>query len=327
MRNSLWVFNGMMKKLPILMLLFFHLQLLPCLSLNSEGIALLEFKKMVEEDPFNALSDWNSDKNHCSWFGVYCSDGNVVILNLKDLCLGGILAPELGKLSHIKSIVLRNNSFRGIIPSEIANLKELEALDLGYNNFSGRIPSNLGNSLSLLILLLDNNAYLDGLSPELNQLQMLSEHQVDENELRGVSADARCNIESLSRYASRPHNSVGRSLLSSIQFLNLRNGTKSREKRSARAKIPSINRQPMRPPSRFAPSSFAPAPAVILPRNPPLLPESPAAQAASTPDPPSRATKKSGSNHKMQQGGYCKTLGHGSKWTASTSICLGCTKT
>ena len=96
------------------------------------------------------------------------------------------------------------------------------------------------------------------------------------------------------RYASRPHTSVGRSLLSSKPFSNFRNGIKNKEKRFAQA---------MRRPSGIAPSSPAPAPApapaIILPRNPPLLPESPAAQAASAPDPPSRASKRSGSNHKV----------------------------
>ena len=47
--------------------------------------------------------------------------------------------------------------------------------------------------------LLDNNEHLDSLSPELKQLQMLSEHQMDENELRGVDAEARCHSKSLPR--------------------------------------------------------------------------------------------------------------------------------
>ena len=35
------------------------------------------------KDPFGALSDWNDsggEVDHCSWFGVDCSDGKVVIL-------------------------------------------------------------------------------------------------------------------------------------------------------------------------------------------------------------------------------------------------------
>lgn len=47
------------------------------------GMALLKFKEMVVQDPFNALSNWNVEDgilDHCLWFGVHCSDGNVVVL-------------------------------------------------------------------------------------------------------------------------------------------------------------------------------------------------------------------------------------------------------
>ncbi|CAO2840052.1 unnamed protein product [Amaranthus hypochondriacus] len=288
-------------------------------------MALLKFKEMVVQDPFNALSNWNAEDgilDHCLWFGVHCSDGNVVVLNLKDLCLGGVLAPELGELSHLKSIILRNNSFSGNIPRDIADLKELEVLDLGYNNFSGALPSNLGNNFSLSILLLDNNEHLDSLSPELNQLQMLSEHQVDENELRGVDAEARCNSESLPRYASQPDKFIGRSLLQSFpnpfRFLQSRRG--NRKKGSNQAKASSPAHAPAPSPSHFrihaspspspfslpspSPSSsfFAPAPSVTpdppFPlTKPPVVSESPAAQAARIPSAPSPLTRSSSRNH------------------------------
>ncbi|XP_021716293.1 probable inactive receptor-like protein kinase At3g56050 [Chenopodium quinoa] len=317
MKSNLWVFYG------VNLVFLFHLQLLllPCSSLNSEGLALLKFKEKVVRDPFNALSNWSDkdgDLDHCSWFGVSCSEGNVVILNLKDLCLGGTLASELGNLYHIKSIILRNNSFDGIIASEIADLKELEMLDLGYNNFSGPIPSNLGNNFSLSILLLDNNNNLGSLSPELNQLQMQSEHQVDEEYLRTVSARASCNSKSFSWYTTRPDNFVGRSLLQvpGFPFRRLRDrrpasptpSTHAPSPSKSHSDSPSPSRSPISPsspspsPSR-AISSPVPAPAPVIadppsptPSNPPVVSVSPAAQAAQVPD----NTKRSGSKqHKV----------------------------
>ncbi|KAA8549447.1 hypothetical protein F0562_001131, partial [Nyssa sinensis] len=190
-------------KLRIAMMLavlsIFNHNLSLCWSLNSEGLALLRFRERVMRDPFGALSNWNDhngDINPCFWFGVQCSDGKVVILNLKDLCLGGTLAPELGKLTYIKSIILRNNSFSGTIPQEVGELKELEVLDLGHNNFSGPFPSDLGNNLSLSILLLDDNKFLGSISPELYKLKMLSEFQVDENQLTSAALGASCNSRS-----------------------------------------------------------------------------------------------------------------------------------
>ncbi|KAK5826443.1 putative LRR receptor-like serine/threonine-protein kinase MRH1 [Gossypium arboreum] len=181
-----WKFIRLKQGFGVGVLLFLLCQTLVCWSLNEEGLALLRLKDRVVNDPFCSLSSWKEEDgefDHCSWFGVECSDGKVVVLNLKDLCLEGTLAPELGSLAHIKSIILRNNSFTGIIPQGIGGLDELEVLDLGYNNFSEPIPPELGNNLSLTILLLDNNELLNSLSPEIYQLQKLSETQVDENRL------------------------------------------------------------------------------------------------------------------------------------------------
>ncbi|KDP45772.1 hypothetical protein JCGZ_17379 [Jatropha curcas] len=155
-------------------------------------LALLRFRERVKRDPFGALSDWNEkggETDPCLWFGVECSDGKVVILHLRDLCLEGTLAPELGRLTGLKSIILRNNSFFGNIPKEIGELKELEVLDLGYNNFSGPFPSDFANNLSLTTLLFDNNKFLGSIPPELYELHMLSEIQADENQLRASCKD------------------------------------------------------------------------------------------------------------------------------------------
>ncbi|KAL8520298.1 hypothetical protein ACS0TY_011007 [Phlomoides rotata] len=80
----------------------------------------------------------------------------------------------------MKSIILRNNSFSGVIPEEITKLKQLEVLDLGNNNFNGQIPHQLGDCLSMIILLVDNNELLSRANPEINELQKLSEVQVEE---------------------------------------------------------------------------------------------------------------------------------------------------
>ncbi|OVA02772.1 Protein kinase domain [Macleaya cordata] len=113
--------------------------------------------------------------------------------DLKDLSLGGTLAPEIRNLVHIKSIILRNNSFSGIIPIGIGELKELKVLDLGYNNFTRPLPSNLGNKQSLAILLLDNNELLHGISSEL---------QVDENKQSSLEQEASSNGKSMTWLAS-----------------------------------------------------------------------------------------------------------------------------
>lgn len=47
------------------------------------GLALLRLKDRVVNDPFCSLSNWKEEDGefvHCSWFGVECSDGKVVVL-------------------------------------------------------------------------------------------------------------------------------------------------------------------------------------------------------------------------------------------------------
>ncbi|XP_050370870.1 inactive receptor-like serine/threonine-protein kinase At2g40270 [Argentina anserina] len=184
--NRRWGFHRVVVAV-VSVLLLFHYNLSFCWCLNSEGLALLRFRERVIRDPYGVLRNWNAgedDGGPCSWFGVECSsDGRVISLNLKDLCLGGTLAPDIGKLAHIKSIILRNNSFSGKIPEEIGDLMELEVLDLGYNNFSGSFPSDFSNNLSLTTLLLDNNQFLGFLSPDVHELKMISECQTDESQL------------------------------------------------------------------------------------------------------------------------------------------------
>ncbi|KAM7499398.1 hypothetical protein LguiA_023812 [Lonicera macranthoides] len=182
-------------------LCFLHQNLNFCWSLNDEGLALLRFRERVVSDPFGALSNWNDDvgiTDPCSWYGVECSDGNVVVLNLKNLGLGGTISPDLRNLIHIKSINLRNNSFSGIIPEEISELKELEVLDLGFNNFSGPLPADLGNNFSLSILLLDNNELFGSVSPEIQEFKLISEVQADEKHLSNAGQKSASSKRSIS---------------------------------------------------------------------------------------------------------------------------------
>ncbi|XP_061987175.1 inactive receptor-like serine/threonine-protein kinase At2g40270 isoform X2 [Populus nigra] len=205
--------NRKISRFGVLILFLVYQNLILCFSLNDEGMALLKLREGIVSDPYGALKSWKMDFgviNPCSWFGVECSyDGKVVVLNLKDLCLEGTLAPEITNLVHIKSIILRNNSFSGIIPEGVGELKALEVLDFGYNNFSGPLPPDLGSNPSLAILLLDNNEQLRSLSSEIQHLEMLSEFQVDENELsnaaKGLSRSKRSITWNLVRIENAVH--------------------------------------------------------------------------------------------------------------------------
>ncbi|KAH9601977.1 hypothetical protein KSS87_000350 [Heliosperma pusillum] len=105
------------------------------------GRALLKFKERVVSDPFNALSNWrfkHGFANPCSWSHVHCSHhANVVVLDLKDLCLVGALAPELGQLSYIKSILVDNNNLITTLSPELNQLQLLSQHQVDENHLRG----------------------------------------------------------------------------------------------------------------------------------------------------------------------------------------------
>ncbi|XP_057834555.2 probable inactive receptor-like protein kinase At3g56050 isoform X2 [Cryptomeria japonica] len=169
------------------MVLLLHLAVQKCWSLNFEGLALLAFRGRVDRDPYTALSDWNPyDEDPCKWYGVHCVDGKVVSLELAELSLQGILAPELGQLIHLQKLILFRNNFYGTIPKELGELENLEELDLGHNCLFGEIPSDIGNISTLRSLLLSNNELEGSIPPELGNLNLLTELHLERNQLSGV---------------------------------------------------------------------------------------------------------------------------------------------
>ncbi|KAG8390135.1 hypothetical protein BUALT_Bualt01G0052000 [Buddleja alternifolia] len=232
-----------------------------CWSLNDEGVALLRFKEKIVSDPYEALSNWNDEvgvENPCSWFGVECSQGYVVML------------------------ILRNNSFSGVIPKEIANLKELEVLDLGYNNFRGQLPRQLGDNFSMTILLLDNNEFLGSKDFEIYELQKLSEVQVEENLLSRARRASSCNELVNSWNSWKTRDVSRRELLQENPFWRKAtfNFLFPPPKPIARdAPAPTPTQAPA--PSTSSPSSPSP----ITPISPPPLP-APAPAPAQWPNPP-----------------------------------------
>ncbi|XVE51472.1 hypothetical protein DITRI_Ditri02bG0043600 [Diplodiscus trichospermus] len=152
------------------------------LAINSDGLALLEFRAKIDSDPYGAFANWNSnDSTPCMWLGVHCVDSKVQKLDLSSLSLEGILAPELGKLSDLRSLVLHKNHFSGAIPTEFGQLTKLELLDLRENNLSGTIPAEIGKMPSLKSLLLCENKFEGSIPSDLGRLNLLSELQFDEN--------------------------------------------------------------------------------------------------------------------------------------------------
>ncbi|KAI5657366.1 hypothetical protein M9H77_26159 [Catharanthus roseus] len=162
-------------------------------SLNSEGLALLNFRARITSDPFGALVNWEpQDSDHCMWSGVKCVDDKVEILDLNGCSLEGTLAPELGDLTYLRALILSKNHFSGVIPKQFGQLAVLEVLDLRNNDLYGTIPAEIGGLLSLRRLLLCNNKFEGSIPLAIGKLDLLTEVQFDANLTPPVAAEVAC---------------------------------------------------------------------------------------------------------------------------------------
>lgn len=140
-------------------------------STQTDKIALLSFKKMIQQDPNGAVSDWQRGGDPCAFRGVTCNDRRRVAA--VDLAQSGLVgqvsfAPFLA-LDNLVSLNLSANSFvinastsllqipysvkqlelsfagiAGHIPENfLANCPNLEYVSLAFNNITGFLPENL----------------------------------------------------------------------------------------------------------------------------------------------------------------------------------------
>jgi hypothetical protein len=138
----------------------------------------------------------------------------LVVLNLSDNRLTGVIPAELGQLGALAELYLDSNQLSGSIPPELGQLGALTLLYLDNNLLSGRIPAELGQLGALSQLFLHNNQLSGSIPLELGQLGALSNLYLDGgNQLSGKEAfrlsephgRAQCRVPSCSLGAIGVH--------------------------------------------------------------------------------------------------------------------------
>ncbi|XP_050228094.1 probable inactive leucine-rich repeat receptor-like protein kinase At1g66830 isoform X2 [Mercurialis annua] len=160
-------------------------------SLNDEGLALLSFKKSIQQNSAASyLDNWNSsDTTPCSWHGIECRSERVISLRIPEKGISGFLRLDPGKLVALRQVNLRNNNLTGSLPVELFNATALTNLVLSGNSFSGSVPSDIGNLKGLKILDLSQNYLVGSLPSSLLHCKKLRQLYLNSNNFSGFLPD------------------------------------------------------------------------------------------------------------------------------------------
>jgi len=159
---------------------------------NRDSLALVAFFESTnginwydDEDP-DYKKSWDLTKPMSDWYGVYfTTEGCVNKLTLSDFNITGTLPVEIGDLSELDYLDLRNNAIGGMIPPEIGNLIKLERLFLNSNELTGPIPVEMGEMRQLRECILYFNQLSGDIPLELFNLLRLTYLSLGPNNLTG----------------------------------------------------------------------------------------------------------------------------------------------
>ncbi|WCJ33690.1 BRI1-like 2 [Euphorbia peplus] len=183
-------------------------------SVKTDAAALIQFKRLIENDPNEFLSGWQLKRTPCVWYGVSCSLGRVTQLDLTSANLSGIISFDpLASLDMLSALKLSSNLFVVNstsllhLPFGLQNLElssavlvgnfpdkffsrnpNLVYVNLSHNNLTGYLPDDLlSSSDKLQVLDLSYNNFSGPISDlkienpcnSLLQLDLSGNHLVD----------------------------------------------------------------------------------------------------------------------------------------------------
>ena len=153
---------------------------------EAERAALVALYQATDGPGWNRQANWLSDEPLGRWHGVTVDDSlRVVQLRLSGNNMRGPIPAELGGLSALEVLAVRDNRLSGTIPPQLADLGALVLLDLGANRLAGTIPAELGDLTGLVHLDLAWNRLSGPIPPSLGRLTALRFLSVVRNELTG----------------------------------------------------------------------------------------------------------------------------------------------
>ncbi|XP_059458517.1 putative receptor-like protein kinase At3g47110 [Corylus avellana] len=142
---------------------------------ETDRLALLKFKEMITNDPFNIVTSWNNSIHFCKWQGITCGRKHqrVTTLDLRGYTLSGSISPYIANLSFLRVLNLSYNFLHGEIPQQVTHLFRLQHLNLSSNLLTGKIPSNFTNCPQLRVLNFKRNNLTGNIPVEFGSLKRL----------------------------------------------------------------------------------------------------------------------------------------------------------
>ena len=110
--------------------------------------ALLDLYQSTGGDHWKVKTNWNTDQDICTWFGIKClvhAHNVTTEINLPNNNLRGSLPASIGTFSDLKKLDLQGNLISGPIPSTISKLYVLRFLYLNGNALTGPLPAQIYN--------------------------------------------------------------------------------------------------------------------------------------------------------------------------------------
>jgi fibronectin type III domain protein/Leucine Rich Repeat (LRR) protein len=200
-------------------LIFFLLLLIatqsPAMAYTCNGVpeeeceALFALYESTNGDQWYDNSNWFSENQVWSWYGITGSAGHVQGINLRYNGLNGTIPADLEKLDRLRILALGSNSLTGPIPPELANLSSLLNLSLGANNLTGEIPPELASLSNLTSLNLSSNQLTGEIPQELGNMDSLEWLSLQENKLSGAIPPELGNLTRLTRLNITYNNLTG----------------------------------------------------------------------------------------------------------------------
>ncbi|KAL8503952.1 hypothetical protein ACS0TY_022618 [Phlomoides rotata] len=159
------------------------------------------------------------DAPYCNFKGTVPNDignlTNLVSLQLRNNDLSGIIPPTFTHLHTLQGLNLGFNLLSGIVPEDLCDLHNLVELDLGFNRLSGPIPTCLGNVSSLGKIFLNSNMLTSTIPSTLWDLKDLLTLDLSSNSFTGFLPPEIANLVT-ANYINLSMNNLSESIPNTI---------------------------------------------------------------------------------------------------------------